>query len=124
MVLAEDDYIEYLIRLVEEGSTKDDRSMIPPVVHAALRTKPLLFIGYSLHDWTFLVLFRTLLRDVDTSYRRRHVSVQLEPPMAEDIGSAKTYLEEAFRERHIAIFWESTESFTSELARRMWGEAR
>jgi hypothetical protein len=123
LVLSEDDHIEFLIRLGSEGRSPKRGGLVPPAVYKALRNEPLLFLGYSLRDWSFLVLFRTLLRDIPESHRRRHVIVQLapDPPMGE---SAKNYLEEYFRERHITVFWKSTDSFTAELARRMWGQAR
>jgi hypothetical protein len=123
LVLAEDDYIEYLIRLGGDIRMPGRRSLIPSAVYGALRHSPVLFIGYSLRDWTFLVLFRTLLQDMADTHRRWHVSVQLEPPVSGDSKTAKSYLEEYFRQRHITVFWESTDSFTAELARRMRGEA-
>jgi hypothetical protein len=122
LVLAEDDYIEYLIGLGGESRVANGRRMVPPPVYTALRSKPVLFIGYSLRDWTFQVLFRTLMRDIAETHRRWHVSVQLEPPVPGASESAKSYLEEYFRLRHITVFWESTDSFTRELARRMWGD--
>ena len=52
-----------------------------------MSTRPLLFVGYSLQDWTFRVLFHGLARDIPTVTTRRHVSVQLMPRVN---GSAQT----------------------------------
>ncbi|MFI7641396.1 SIR2 family NAD-dependent protein deacylase [Nonomuraea sp. NPDC049400] len=123
MVVAEDDYIEYLIRLGGDSRTSSKRSLVPPVVNMALRKKSILFIGYSIADWTFLVLFRTLLRGLDETQRPWNVSVQLTPRTTGNEESARNYLEESFRRRNITVFWKSTEDFTKELARRMWGAA-
>lgn len=70
LVLTEDDYIEYLVQLA--GDT--DRvagvvsGLLPAYVRGLLRSKPLLFVGYSLRDWTFLVLFRTLLHGIPPTH--------------------------------------------------------
>jgi hypothetical protein len=122
-VLTEDDYIEYLFQLAKGRSGRvSSGSLLPPAVRFALRDKPLLFIGYSLEDWTFRVMFRTLLDGMPDSQRRRSISVQLEPPPDPDgKGDSRVYLEEYFNRREITVFWESAASFASKLVDSMRG---
>ena len=47
MVLTENDYIEYLVRL-----GRDPKKMPPPLIRMALARSILLFVGYSLEDIT------------------------------------------------------------------------
>ena len=55
MVLTEGDYLDFLIRLTS------DQALLPPAVRTALAGTSLLFVGYSLTDWNFRVLFRGLI---------------------------------------------------------------
>src|SRR5215212_9184564 len=55
MVLTESDYLDFLIRLQDKSDP-----LLPPEITMALTTTSLLFIGYSLADWNFRVLFRGL----------------------------------------------------------------
>ncbi len=78
LVLTEDDYLDFLV------NTSLDQELIPPRVQAALAGASLLFVGYSLEDWSFRVLFRGLVGSVEKSLRRTSVTVQLPPPEAKD----------------------------------------
>ncbi len=55
LVLTEDDYIDFLVRI------SGDSALLPPIIQSSLTNKMLLFVGYSLADWTFRVIFRGLL---------------------------------------------------------------
>lgn len=126
LVLTEDDYIEYLVKLAADRRRPADKdSLLPPVVREALRNRPLLFIGYSLEDWTFRVLFRTLLHGIPDGQLRRHVSVQIEPASSGAGGSGtagREYLEEYFRSQKITIFWDKADEFAKKIAREMRGK--
>ncbi len=125
LVLTEDDYIDYLVRLAhetQERSAKPQFEILPNYVYSSLRNKPLLFIGYSLRDWTFLVLFRTLLRGIPENERRKHVSVQVDPGEGNQ-PRARAYLEKYFRAQSVQIFWESASDFAEKLQIRMEGYA-
>ncbi len=125
LVLTEDDYIDYLVRLAGETQQRDALSqtgMLPNYVYASLRNNPLLFIGYSLRDWTFLVLFRTLLRGIPEAERRKHVSVQVDPGRL-NTEHVRTYLQDYFRPQSVQIFWESAPEFAEKLRDRMEGSA-
>lgn len=122
LVLTEDDYIEYLVRLAGEKDLAAGvgSGLLPPYVRGLLRSKPLLFVGYSLRDWTFLVLFRTLLHGVPVSQRRNHVSVQIDPK-ERSASRAKAYLKEYLAAQRIEIFWNSADEFAHELSERLRG---
>ncbi|MFB9889856.1 SIR2 family NAD-dependent protein deacylase [Planobispora takensis] len=121
IVLAEDDYLEFLTSLAVEG-IGGGRRMLPTAILAALTRRPLLFVGYSLQDWTFRVLFRGLLRAVPGINRRRHVSVQLAPSLnttRADVLEVQRQLARYHENWRISIFWGSAEDFCTELRRRM-----
>jgi hypothetical protein len=150
LVLTEDDYVDYLVRFAVERQPGKETSLLSPYVYEILAEKPLLFVGYSLQDWTFRVLFRTLLRNTPKGQRRKHVSVQLPPPMrpaildgrprpvddavtgppdgevpedAVDVA-AKTYLTKYFTDQDITVFWESSSAFARKLQTLQGGPAQ
>ncbi|MBB4916686.1 hypothetical protein FHS44_003774 [Streptosporangium saharense] len=121
IVLAEDDYLEFLTNLAVDGAGGSQR-MLPASILAALTRRPLLFIGYSLQDWTFRVLFHGLLKAVPGINRRRHVSVQLAPSLVRtktDVLQVQRQLARYYEDWRISIFWGTAEEFCRELRRRM-----
>ena len=68
LVLTEDDYLTFLVNMSSQ------QVVFPPPVQCALAVDTLLFMGYSLSDWTFRVLIQTL-RAVD----RLSIAVLLPP---------------------------------------------
>jgi hypothetical protein len=64
MVLTEDDYLDFLMRL------STDQHILPPRVQEAFTDSTLLFLGYGLADWNFRVLFRALVEYLDKSSTR------------------------------------------------------
>ncbi|TQS25378.1 SIR2 family protein [Microbispora sp. KK1-11] len=122
MVLSEDDYLEFLVRLTEDrGAGKSD--LIPPAVTRALTQKPLLFLGYSMQDWSFRTLFRGLLQVMPSVLRRRHVSVQLLPYAAteHEQEQARNYLTRYFEGLNTTLFLGTVSEFCEELRNRMAG---
>ncbi|MDP9866461.1 MULTISPECIES: SIR2 family NAD-dependent protein deacylase [Streptosporangium] len=127
LVLIEDDYLEYLAN-VAAAQASGNRTLIPIPVLRAMTTRPLLFVGYSLQDWTFRVLFHGLLRAIPAVRLRRHVSVQLLPPLNTPIAEAEErakqylvrYLDAGWR---ISIFWGTAAEFCQELRRRLGPDA-
>jgi len=116
LVLTEDDYIEFLLRLSE------DHELLPPIIQRSLTTKMLLFVGYSLEDWTFRVIFRGLLSKRPTLATHSHVSVQIPPPAEnpEDERQIRVqeYLDRYLERQNISICWETARAFSAELRRR------
>jgi hypothetical protein len=115
LVLTEDDYLDFLMRL-----SRDDM-MLPARIQKAFRATSLLFIGYSLNDWNFRVLFRGLNAYVERGQARSHVSVQL-LSSSDDSESARqktrAYLSKYFRHQSINVYWGSCADFARELRER------
>jgi hypothetical protein len=121
LVLTEDDYLTYLVNLVEARATAG--LPLPSTVLGAMTSDPLLFVGYSLRDWNFRVLFHGLIRTMPLIMRRRHVSVQLMPDLNTSVANAtamaQEYLERYLDSWSITIFIGSTQEFFEELRSRM-----
>jgi hypothetical protein len=120
LVLTEEDYLEFLVNLVIDKGA-DDQNIIPNPVLEALATRPMLFIGYSLQDWTFQVLFHGLKRTIGRSQRRRHLSVQLRIDNADATAKARAedYLKKQLDDWDITVYWGTAEQFCTELADRL-----
>lgn len=107
MVLTEDDYVDFLVR------SQRDQNMLPHQVKRALSATSLLFMGYSLSDWTFRVLFRGIVVSLPNSLQQRHVAVQL--PRG---NSAEAYLSRYFAGMKVDVFWGDAKEFVTEFRQR------
>ncbi len=120
LVLAEDDYFDYLLAVGRSW-----QSLVPPVVGRGLIDAGLLFLGFRMDDWHFRALYRSLLTTPGAQRRKgyAHVAVQVDPSgsQVQDAVQAKAYLEKAFRETSIDVYWGRTEDFITDLAAR-WRE--
>ena len=121
-MLTEADYLEFLANIAV-SRTGDGTQLVPSIVLSALTDYPLLFIGYSLQDWTFRVLFHGLLRAQSEVLRRRSVSVQLLPPVNGTIMEAerraREYMTRYLGGWSISIFWGTAADFCRQLRARM-----
>jgi len=121
LVLTEDDYLDYLIRIAH------DKDLLPLVVRKAFMSASLLFVGYRIADWNFRVLFRSLVTYLEYALGRSHYSVQSIPRADElseqDKKRAQDYLIRYFDRQNITVFWGYSQEFTAELGRR-WRELR
>lgn len=122
LVLTEDDYLDFLVRL------SSNQNLLPPVVRKALAGTSLLFIGYSLSDWDFRVLFRGLIGSLGASLGYTSVAVQLAPTMADESDEtrkrAQHYLDTYFdkiQKIKVRVYWGDIHEFTAELRQR-WEE--
>jgi hypothetical protein len=122
LVLTENDYLEFLVK-ISTSRYDEDRQIIPTTILSALTDNPLLFIGYSLRDWSFRVLFHSLLSSIIGINRRRHVSVQLLPSLKysgkEAEARARSYLTRYLEDWRISIFWGTATEFCGELRQRI-----
>lgn len=108
LVLTEDDYFDFLVNMPQVG--------IPPLVQEVLSATSLIFVGYSLADWNFRVLFRGFVELTQASDRRLSVTVQLPPPMtAEAQDRATAYLNRYFGKKEIVVYWGTAREFVAEL---------
>jgi hypothetical protein len=126
LVLAEDDYFDYLI-----GMTLN-KGLIPSSILDALADSALLFLGFHLDDWNFRVLFRSIMSSPGLRLRRYpHVAVQINPEEDRfiDPERGREYLEMYFRSYlghrfpgvEISIYWGSLQDFMEELRSR-WNQ--
>jgi len=116
LVLTEDDYLDYLIAAA-------DYKLIPTVVRGTVVRSSLLFLGFTLDDLSFRVLFR-LIMSLDGSSQLgdySHVGVQVDPEAHSliDAERAREYLEDYLctgRDApRIEIYWGTAADFLKEL---------
>jgi hypothetical protein len=124
LVLTEDDYLEFLTQI------SSNHTLLPTPVRKALSSTALLFIGYSLSDWNFRVLFRGLIASLGASLGFQSVAVQLAPASVEDSDesrrSAMEYLNVylgKIQKIQLKVFWGDIGDFTCELRQR-WEKAQ
>ena len=121
LVLTEDDYLNFLVNLSSEAQT-----VLPPVIRTAMAQTSLLFIGYSLSDWNFRVLFRGLIGSGGSSHGYPSVAVQLTPTSLVDNSEegknrAQEYLNNYFatiQQIKVKVYWGDVKEFTTELRQR------
>ena len=116
LVLTEDDYLNYLV------AVSQDPQLLQPVIKEALSAQSLLFMGYSLGDWSFRVLLHGLVGTTESSLRRLSVTVQLPPipPNAptEVRSRVEQYLADYFGRMDMRVYWGDARSFARELSDR------
>ncbi|GIK76023.1 MAG: hypothetical protein BroJett021_50110 [Chloroflexota bacterium] len=121
LVLTEGDYLDFLIRLSR------DQSLLPPPIRTALAGTSLLFVGYSLTDWNFRVLFRGLVGSLGASLGYTSIAVQLPPNLSQiDMERARGYLNKYFdqlQQIRVSIYWGDVREFALELRQR-WEKFR
>ena len=122
MLLTEDDYIDFITE------TQADMSfVIPPAIQSALSRNSLLFVGYSLNDWNFRILLRSLMRRISKSGQRLNMSVQLPPgdssvaPDRQD--AAEAFLCDYLGTEQVRVHWGDAGEFLGDLHDR-WEAAR
>jgi hypothetical protein len=73
LIITEDDYIEFLTVI------SDTERTIPPWVKRQLQHSTLLFFGYSLEDWDFRVIYKSLIESLWRDQQERSYAFQREP---------------------------------------------
>jgi hypothetical protein len=115
MVLTEDDYIDFIVTL------SSNNNIIPPAIRRLMATSSLLFIGYSLEDINFRIIFRGIVDNLGARYQLSSVGVLLFPSgIVEDKqNEAQKYLECYTRKMfNIRVYWGTADEFSSELRKR------
>ena len=115
LVISEDDYMNFLISVVEDTNTQNP--IIPLKLRQALAESPLLLLGYQLRDWDFRVLFRFILRYRKEELSPRGMIIQLQPDRKriENVEKAAQYLSRYLDKKQFDIEWTDTESFIQKL---------
>ncbi len=122
LVLTEDHYLDFLTRI----RTRD--AQIPLPVELALRTSPLLLLGFQADDWDFRVLFRSIaigrMEKLIARNQSPSVAVQLSPDdRFRKPALAVSYLQKYFGVANVEISWGCPEDFARELWYRWKGRA-
>jgi hypothetical protein len=117
LVLTEDDYLDFLVSISRDGE------LLPHQMRRSLSGTSLLFVGYSLADSSFRVLFRGLVNSLEQSLRRISVTVQLPPAPEQDAPASQqaeiqTYLAKYFEQSDIRVYWGTAQEFMTELRTR------
>jgi|SRR5688500_14337766 len=117
MVLTEKDFIDFVIFLNKENETK----VLPLEIRKKINSEHLLFIGYSLFDITFSVIFQTVINSGKANRSSVGISVQLmssngEGDMQVDNDTVRDYLEQYTRKMfNLYVFPGSAKKFSEEL---------
>lgn len=113
LVLTEDDYLDFLVKVSE------DPEAVPLRIRQALVDSSLLLLGYELADWDFKVVFRGLIKTKRDSRRRFSLSIQMNPDedgdAAAKISEVQEYLEKYFGKANFDIYWGDAVKFSQEL---------
>ncbi len=107
LVLTDDDYLDFLINISKE------QNLLPHLIQRAMAGSSLLFIGYSLEDWTFRVLFRGLVNSTESALRRISVDA---PESTQRL--IQKYRNMYFDKIDIRIHWGNARNFVEELNSR------
>jgi hypothetical protein len=114
LVLTEDDYLDFLVNI---GRRSD---LLPDAIKGALGGSSLLFLGYSLQDLNFRVLFRSLVTYLEKSVAKTHISVQLRPMNGDQTrqDAAVRYLDKYYGNLTVRVYWGTCADFVLELRKR------
>jgi hypothetical protein len=110
LVLAEDDYFQFLINVSKN-------ECLPKPIQKAFANTTLMFVGYRISDWDFRVLLQMLL-DYLKIGGMLHVCVQLEPgDRLTDVQKerAQNYFAKYFGEHKILLYWGTCGQFIATL---------
>jgi hypothetical protein len=120
LVLTEDDYLDFLV------NTSKDPSLIPPKIQKALTGTTLLLLGYRLDDWSFRVLFRSIVSYLSINPTDIHIAVQLVPVADEapedQKRKAQNYFDRYLSRNKMRVHWGKCQDFVADLRRR-WRNA-
>jgi hypothetical protein len=118
LVLSEDDYMNFLVSVVEDTNTQNP--VVPLRLREGLAESRLLLLGYHIKDWDFRVLFRFILeyRSIDSA--PRGMLIQLRPGAKQSGNKEKSveYLGHYFDKKQFDVDWTNPEKFI----RKLWNE--
>ena len=123
MVLSEDDYLNFLIAMVEDTNTLNP--VVPLSLRRALGESHLILLGYCLEDWDFRVLFRFILKFRRDEFSPRGMVIQLRrnEKAIQNVEKSLEYLGRYFDRRKFDIEWKDPEEFIQKLWNE-WNEYR
>jgi hypothetical protein len=115
MVLTEKDFIDFVFFFNKETEIK----LLPLVIRKKINSEHLLFIGYSLYDISFSVIFQTVINSGKASLSSVGISVQpisLDGDSMMNVTNAREYLEKYTKEMfNLYIYPGNAKKFSEEL---------
>lgn len=129
IVLAEDDFLEYLKKIALD-STNSQRPIIPTYLRDQLANSALVMMGLNVSDWDFRVLFRGVLPLTIDTYRHPCLALQLDPSKQKELANdddqavkaAHTYLESYFDHASFKVLLQDADAFVQQLW-QLWQQA-
>lgn len=127
LVLAEDDYFEYMmaahdLKCIPSGGTIG----ISDPLDLALTRLPLLFLGFQMNEWPFRAAFRSILSPDRIISRKglSSIAVQLAPEESPLLpGQVRRYLDNYFKNVNIEAYWGSLDQFFAILRKNsVWND--
>lgn len=107
IVLTEDDYLDFLVSM-----SRDIDGFLPPRIQEAITGSSVLFVGYSLADIDFRVLFRGLLGNLEAALGKMSVAVQLPYEDANpNKQKAEEYVTRYFDNIKVRVYWGTAKQF-------------
>lgn len=118
LVLSEDDFLNFLISVVEDTNTQNP--LVPLRLREGLAESRLLLLGYNVEDWEYRVLFRFIskYRSLDFAPRGMLIQSQRGMKQIEDEERLIKYFEQYFDRNQFEMKWTSPERFIRDL----WNE--
>jgi hypothetical protein len=116
LVLTEDDYLDFLVNM----SKRFVDGFLPGEIQEAITGSEVLFIGYSLADVDFRVLFRGLLGNLERALGRMSVAVQLpykdtDPNKAKAEDYITNYIGNIKPPPPVHVHWSPAKKFAEDL---------
>jgi hypothetical protein len=136
MVITEEDYLDYLVNVShanydvmrEVANGSDGRPMnayrLPSALIKSLTTCALLFVGFTLTDWNFRILYRLLIDFLKRNPKQTYFLVQVTPSdhiaSVDAVGLVHTYLSRYYSPSPTQVYlhFADTAEFVDELIRR------
>ena len=125
IVITEKDYIDFIINF----SSDKNMDILPAVIRKTLVSNSLLFIGYSLSDINFRIIFRGIMNAVGKDLMSKNVAVLLPPPTPQNKAHEITnkrmeylnkYTKDMFK---VQVYWGDASEFSKDL-RNHWDKFR
>ena len=111
LVLTEDDYLDFLVNM-----SRDMDGFLPPRIQEAITGSSVMFVGYSLADIDFRVLFRGILGNFEAALGKMSIAVQLPFEDANpNKQKAEDYITRYFANIKVRVYWGTAKQFTEEL---------
>ena len=114
MVLTESDYIDFLVNLIKDSEQK----ILPNKIRKVLADTTILFVGYSLQDINFRIIFRSIMDFLGSNAVLTSIAVLIPPTgINEDIKNRSIKYLEMYAEYmlNVRIHWGDSLKFSEEL---------